>query len=107
MPSNARLRGREGASAVSLPSSTHVDLVAIMRPLVAQVVEEALASRPEPVPERLLTRYEAAEALNVSIRQFDTLRRDPNFPKTRVGNAPRFERALLLQWARDNAKRAG
>ena len=48
-----------------------------------------------------LTKSEAAGYLNVRLRQFDMLRREPDFPQARLltrGGSPRWSRRELDEW---------
>jgi hypothetical protein len=67
----------------------------------ADAVLVRIADRGRPAaPAALLDRRRLAESLAISPAALDRLRAEPGFPELRIGDAPRFEVARVLEWLR-------
>jgi hypothetical protein len=73
--------------------------------IVERVAEKLQAAAPEP-KRAALERHEIAAALGISLSSLDRLRGEDGFPELRIGEAPRFILADVLDYLRARGTRS-
>jgi hypothetical protein len=76
------------------------ELSELVRAAVAEELGTLTASVTRIAAPSLLDRRGLAEALAISPAALDRLRAEAGFPELRIGDAPRFEVARVLEWLR-------